>query len=427
MAADFFEKDFNFEKYISERLLEIDDEKTRVEMRELMQHTMIPFYRHTEEAYRGFVERYRISAEVSMGSCDVITGLMKRGKIDVTDHSFVPMIPEDAHKEVLSAQQMIEALEQGQSYKIMSIFIRLGYDRLRQIEQEQRYFRGTIYTDYSEYPMKVVIKKNERYPEKIRDLYRIFEENHVRWKSICAPYIEKIYDVYVVETECPDDDEILRIDVDFEELSDVILYDYIPMWNIYTGNERTGIYPELSVDRVNYDHLIYASRFQKGKDYLIDSRETKVWNVYRTDADMRIICDSAEPISWDVLEFSYEPYEREMDMPVFGNRDSSEIRDAEIHTMAEVKRFIHALGYDNLLRLKDIKVMKIKRQDIYKTTYSMDAFMEDELRNGFTRQVLRLVFQRVAEPGYLDWDIMSYIISRIQWKLPEFNCIGEFE
>ena len=81
----------------------------------------------------------------------------------------------------------------------MSIFIRLGYDRLRQIEQEQRYFRGTIYTDYSEYPMKVVIKKNERYPEKIRDLYRIFEENHVRWKSICAPYIEKIYDVYVVE------------------------------------------------------------------------------------------------------------------------------------------------------------------------------------------------------------------------------------
>ena len=334
---------------------------------------------------------------------------------------------EDAHKEVLSAQQMIEALEQGQSYKIMSIFIRLGYDRLRQIEQEQRYFRGTIYTDYSEYPMKVVIKKNERYLEKIRDLYRIFEENHVRWKSICAPYIEKIYDVYVVETECPDDDEILRIDVDFEELSDVILYDYIPMWNIYTGNERTGIYPELSVDRVNYDHLIYASRFQKGKDYLIDSRETKVWNVYRTDADMRIICDSAEPISWDVLEFSYEPYEREMDMPVFGNRDSSEIRDAEIHTMAEVKRFIHALGYDNLLKLKDIKVMKIKRQDIYKTTYSMDAFMEDELRNGFTRQVLRLVFQRVAEPGYLDWDIMSYIISRIQWKLPEFNCIGEFE
>ena len=45
------EKDFNFEKYISERLLEIDDEKTRVEMRELMQHTMIQFYRHTEEAY----------------------------------------------------------------------------------------------------------------------------------------------------------------------------------------------------------------------------------------------------------------------------------------------------------------------------------------------------------------------------------------
>ena len=57
------EKDFNFEisckelirsnleNAISERLLEIDDEKTRVEMWELMQHTMIPFYRHTEEAY----------------------------------------------------------------------------------------------------------------------------------------------------------------------------------------------------------------------------------------------------------------------------------------------------------------------------------------------------------------------------------------
>lgn len=427
MSIDFFGKDFNFEKYINERLLDISDENVRVEMRELLKNTLIPFYNHTEESYNSFVERYKTSIESSMGTCDVITGLMKRDKVDLTNHDFVPMIAEDSQKDIISAHQMINELEQNNPYKIMSVFMKIEYDKIKKLEQEERKFKGTIYTDYSEYPIKVVLKKNKRYFDIIRKLYKIFEVNNIRWKTICAPYLEKIFDVYVIEAECPDDEEIIKIDVDFEEFSDEILYDYIPMWNIHVGKERTGIYPQLSVDRVNYDHIIYSTRFKQEKDYLVYSDETKIWNVYKSNEDMHILCDCNEPIVWDILEFSYVPYEMELDMPIFSNKDEYEIKDVDIHTIAEVKKYISALGYDNILKLKKANVMKIKRQDTFKNTYSMDAFIEDEIRTSFTRQVLKLVFEKVSDSSCFDLDIMSYIVSRIQWKLPEFNCIGEFE
>lgn len=427
MSTDFFGKDFNFEKYINERLLDIENENVRVEMRELLKSTMIPFYNRTEESYNSFVERYKTSIESKLGACDVITGLMKRDRIDATNHDFVPMISEDVHKDIISAEQMIEELNNQNPYKIMSVFFKVGYDELSQLQKEERLFNGIIYTEFAEYPMKVKLQKNDRYFGKIRQLYKVFETNNLSWKTICAPYLEKIFDVYVVETECPNDEEIMKLDVDFEEFEEKILYDYVPMWNIHISNERTGIYPELSVDRVNYDHVLFSTRFKSEKDYLFVSDETKIWNIYKSNDDMHIICDSEEPILWSILEFSYAAYDMDLDMPVFSNKDERDLRDLDIHTMAEVKRFIASLGYDNILRLEKANVMKIKRQDSFKSTYSMDAFIEDEIRTCFTRQVLKLSFRQIANPGYFDWDVMSYIISRLQWKLPEFNCIGEFE
>ena len=57
----------------------------------------------------------------------------------------------------------------------------------------------------------------------------------------------------------------------------------------------------------------------------------------------------------------------------------------------------------------------------------MDEFIEDEMRTSINRQILIFKFRAINEDLYLNRDIMSYLISCIQWQIPEFECVGELE
>ena len=51
--------------------------------------------------------------------------------------------------------------------------------------------------------------------------------------------------------------------------------------------------------------------------------------------------------------------------------------------------------------------------------------MEDEIRTSKEREVLLLTFRAKDPSSYLNYDLMSYVVSRVQWELPEFWCVGE--
>ena len=94
--------------------------------------------------------------------------------------------------------------------------------------------------------------------------------------------------------------------------------------------------------------------------------------------------------------------------------------------MAELRKTVAELGYEKYMILQDIR----RVDGIYtepRLTYSMDSFIEDEIRIGANRSKLIFKFKATDKEFYLNRDIMSYILSRIQWQLPEFECIGEME
>lgn len=425
MEERFFKTEFQFEKYLNARLLEVSDEGERRALKELMRETLIPFYEHTEEAYAELEKRLTQTTESQSGRFEIITGVERRSQVDITEEAMVPMRYEDLSEFLVDISEMKECLSRGEVYTVMRVFLALDYGAIRRIARERRNFHGAIRTADGEYSAVFTLKKDESYMKQITNLYEVFENNGQEWNTVCAPYLGKYFEVQVTKTDCPLEEEVVGITVNFEEYQDKVIYDLIPMWNVRVFEERTGAYPDFALDRIHYEHCIYGSRFKDGRDYLVDADHIKLWNIFWQDGDMHIICDEDQPVRWKLIELGSDAWNKRYDMPVFGNYHRPKMGERCIHTLAEVKRYVAKLGYESYLYLLEVRQEEVRPG--IRGTYSMDAFLEDEIRVGENRPGLIFRFRPADKENYLNQDIMSYLMSKIQWQMPEFECIGELE
>lgn len=424
MKEHFFNTDFQLDRYINERLLEIGDEEERKVLKELMKETLVPFYQQTEDAYKELEKRLLASKEEKRERFELITGIMNRNCVDITEEAMVPMNYGDIYDQTVDTEEMKESLNNGNAYTVMHVFFQMNYELIKQLEREERIYQGIIYTDEEEYPASFTVSRNQSYLKQISELYQVFEENGIEWKTVCSPYLYKYFDVKVIRTECPMNAEIRSMTVDFDEYQKYAQYNLIPMWNIRILEERSSAYPSFSIDRIHYEHSIYKERLGRNRDYLVDGKNIKVWNKFQLDDDMHIICDSDKPVRWKLVEFNYEAYQKDYEYPVFSNYQSEADKHRIIHTYGEARRYIKGLGYEKYMELEEIvPIYKYSKKD--RNTYSVDDFMEDEIRMSEQRPCMLFQFRPINSGYYLNEDIMSYLVSRIQWQLPEYDCIGE--
>lgn len=425
MDENFLKPDFKFEKYISERLLEVSDEEKRRALKELLQKTMIPFYEHTKESYGELEKRLYEGKSNETGAYEIITGIERRGKVDITEEAMVPMNYDDLNEMVVDVEEMLDELAQGRNYTIMKIFVQGDYPLIKKIESERRLFQSLIVTERGEYHAKVKLQKNDSYIQKMAELYAMFENNGIGWRTVCMPYLDKFFDVKIVSTDCPKEEQILRMQTDFEEYAPYVYYDIIPMWNLRMKEEKTGTYPDFALDRIHYEHCIFRSRLAEDREYLVADTTAHLWNVFRQDGDLHIVCDEEKDRKWKLVEFGYDAKQKQYEYPIFGNAVEMKERERLIHTIAEVKAFLKSMQCKDL-ELVDVQFVD-QRQIQSINTYSMDAFLQDEIRLGNTGKTLKCIFRPMRRDNYLNYDILSYLVSRLQWKLPEFDCIGEME
>ena len=420
----FFGPDFQFEKYLNERLLEVSDEGERKALKEVLYKTLLPFYEHAEERYGELQKRLSQSDAAGERKFELITTISRRDQIDSTDTKMFPMNYEDLNEKLADGEEMLKKVREGKAYPLFRVFLQADYPTLRRIQKEKRRFCGMIYTQDGEYRSEVRLTPDHSYLSQIAELYPLFEKNGIPWKTACIPYLSKFFDVEVLATDCPENQTVTKYKIDFEEYADIIKYDVVPMWNVRVLKEKTGAYPDLAVDRVHYEHVIYRNHFEEGRDYLAAEKDVKLWNVFFQDGDMHIVCDDPNPRTWYFLEFNYQIRQGKWETPYFGNGEEGG-RTHRIHTKAEIKRFFEKLSCKNM-ELTEIE-WKESGSVEEMNTYSMDEFLADEIRVGKHREILLLKFRLRGEKDYLTYDVMSYLVSRIQWELPEFLCVGELE
>lgn len=194
----------------------------------------------------------------------------------------------------------------------------------------------------------------------------------------------------------------------------------VPLWNITRQELGDSGYPEFCIDQIHYKHMLYKHKLKEENSYLVDNKEVNIWNIEYQDGDIEILCDKDNEVRWNLIEF-HKAEQSGGEYPYLSNQDTYQ-GEKTIRTKAEISRYIQSLGYENILKFVDASVQKKSRSK--RETYDMNGDLLDEIRQLHRGYQLTLEFEPVKEEFEMNLDILSYLVSRLQWEFPEYLCCG---
>ncbi|MBR5913746.1 MAG: hypothetical protein IKZ58_05250 [Selenomonadaceae bacterium] len=425
-----FESDFDIENYIRKRIPELDNLYERDLFKAIISSSTVELYKHIKEEYDALEKRIFDEAPRALRMPDLITCVVDSEKYDYTDAHMFPMFHEDLAKVRVNAADMISAVANNQEFYLYTCMIQADYLELRKLIQTQRRFKGVIQNEYGETPAEFILKQNERYIKKAEEIYEVAKLNYLPWRSVNTAYLYKLFDVYVVSIEQWDEQlEVLKVTTEFDEFSEKVFYNPLPIWNAFEVTIKANSYPQPAVDRKYYEHYLYKKQFIEGHDYLLRRADTVIRNIRRQDGDIYIMCDSNLPKDWEFYEFVPSPDPRNYANPLMSNeqnesfsRNMTEYFGQRIKTRTELIRFFNSFKCSKWLTFVDAKI-KGKPRKI--ETYSTEKFIDYEYRTGDRAQTLEFTFRPQDEDFYLNRDIMSFLVTEIQHLFPEYQCVGK--
>lgn len=412
----------NIEKYVEQRLLEMKNLEDRKMLREVLSEVILPLYEHSQDKYKKLEDSLDNEIEACNGNFEIVTGIVDRKMFDVTNDNMQLMKAEDIEEKKVDLGEVLKALEEEKVIFLFTIFIKADYLLIKEIADAKRTFKGVIKTSEGEYNAQFEISRNKEYLNQIESLYTVFLNNKIQWETVNAAYLFKMFDVTLISAEKIEGEEIDEITIDFEEYERYILYDYVPIWNLQTKVIKTSVYPKACIDQIHYEHLIYKEKLDDG-EFIICNEGIALINIQRIKEDLVITCREKNPVNWKMYQLITSPSVKFEEALM--NNQSSITKGLRVRTKLELEKFIISLGYSNYMELKSISTQDGYMKSV--DTYNMDEFIEDEILLKNNNNSLIFYFEPKDREYYLNRDIMSYLVSRLQWEYPEYHCIGKFE
>ena len=425
-----FDSDFEINKYIQEKIPELNQLENRELFKDIVSGVVTELYKQVKSEYDQLETRVFSESPKANRMPDLITCVVDRNKYDVTDRNMKPMFEDDLTETAVNAAEMIYSVKTNQPYYLYTCLIKADYLELNKLVKSERRFNGKIENETGEAAAKFLIKPNDRYQKKVEELYHIAKLNFLPYRSINAPYLYKLFDVYVEKIDEWDDQlEVKKITIDFDEFEKRILYDPLPLWNVNEVVIKANSYPQPAIDRKYYEHYLFKKQFNEGHQYLISKTDLMIRNIFYKNGDMIIICDSDEPGDWNFYEVIPGANPEIYENPLMSNeqndtfsQDMIEYYGRRIKTHTELIRFIKSFKVSQYLEFADARIIKKPRKV---ETYSMEKFIDYEYRAGDRPQALEISFRAVDEDFYLNRDIMSFLTTSLQQLFPEYQCVGK--
>ncbi|MCI7791976.1 MAG: hypothetical protein MR531_14580 [Lachnospiraceae bacterium] len=406
------------DKLIEKRLLNIESLEERKQTKDIMTEVFKEITHYTQDAYQRL--ETKLCAELQKKDAyPVITGIVERKDYDVTNDEMFPMYDEDMKEPEFRIEDLLECLKEGKAYFIYSIFVQADYKVVRNLAQAGEHFSCSIKTQYGEYKGTAYVEPQKKYFSLLNDLFQVYQLNGVEWRAICAPYLYKIFDVYIDTADVPDDEIMEQITVDFKEYAPYIRYHMIPIWNMERIHVVADIQPEAFVDRVHYRHTINRKRLRQDSEYLVSDKDMEILEVER-DKELTVITTEQDIKKWEVYRLSVTNT-RMYDYPLMSNMQFS-LEKRISKTTAGIYKFCNRMGFHDYVSLKEISFPE-KCDD--KDNYSMNDYIDNEIKIPQTDAIMLLEFESRNQEDYLVKDIISYIVTAIQREFREYNCVGK--
>lgn len=412
-------KNFDMESFIEKRLLEIDNLNDRKEAREILTCVFRELYQYTESRFLNMEKEIIEEMKNQEEEYAIYIGVSSRQDFDITEGSMFPMMEDDLEEKVISTKYLADSLKVGTEVSIFTVFFQLEYEEIKKLLSGRRLFTGYIYTEKGEYPVTACVRLADRYQKAIRDLFKEIINNGISWKTVCMAYVNKFFDVYLVSADIPEDEYIEKVEINFQEYSQAVRYQFFPTWNIEKVSVISEVKKVACLDLVQYQH--YINKKDLNNHFLIIADGHNMISRSKRDSGLIITTDIAEPKKWELYVVK-EQGRQLSEYPLLGNKMEGK-RVLLTRTKGDIYNVINSLGYRERLLLKDV-IFPQKFKPLY-TTYDMNYGITHEFQHN--KELPSMVLQFIKKKqDFLQTDILSYMVSVVQRYYPEYICCGEF-
>nr|WP_289702235.1 hypothetical protein [Enterocloster clostridioformis] len=416
---------FDFERYMEERLREIDDLDERKFAKKLLLEGLGKVIRCTEAKYQQLERRVYEELEIEDNQYEAVLTIVKRSHYDPTNGTLFPVSEEDLDETVLK-----ETWSDGSRRWLGSIFLEASDDRQRDF-QDRTKFTGTLVKAEENRAAAFEILPAMRYREVMEGLYLVFQDNHIPWDTINTGYLDKFYDVFIyIEGTEPAPDSLEEVTIEFEEYKEEIRYGRIPLWNLEWVTFDSADFMLPCINGIYYEHEFSLEDKDEKDGYLIQSNEDIL--EIRHEKNKIVIKSLKETFeNWKALHLVQKETVRSLDYnaPLLTNRkrDSFIRRYAEnsrvqLMTKTDLFRRIMELDIRDYIEVVGYEICESARD--FPNTEGMNWFVRDELFPMESRRVLLLKFKERQPGHYLNGSMVRFVISQMQLEISEYRCVG---
>lgn len=419
---------------IQKEIRSIGSLEERVAFKELMEGVFLSLYETNLKMYEDLERRVKEELDYDKNRYQIKTGIIEREFFDASHHLLFPMDERDLDGNRYDMKEILRAVTEEGGFPLMKVMLRCDYLELQKLLEAQPVFEGVIETEEpsQEWKVEVRLRENREYLEKIAYLYLLFTGNGIPWQTVNAPYLYKMADMIV--TGLPEGvtgrEKIRQVAIQFGEYSKIIQKDVIPVWNVQKLTLESVGFPTPCEDHRNFEHHVSLRRLGTEHAYLAED-DRNIRSISQSGEKLRIVCEIGEAKKWNVYQIRSSE-EQKIDrytFPVMGNGREESFAEKyqrkwnqSIRTRTELARFIKGFGLEDYVSYEDCLV-----EDGFpgrRETYSMNFFVQDEIRDKAAQKKLILYFRPGQKENWLQRDILSFLVSEVQRIYPEYDCGG---
>jgi len=410
----------------------MDNIEEKTILKGVLNDIFLDIFDESEKKYAQLEQRVRDELPLIYEPFTVYCTVMPRNRIDVSHTYLSPVIPKENDESILNTGELFQALSANQHPVIGTVFYEADHLKCRRMDRDKRIFEGHLNIGGERYPVRCRLTQTNRYTKLIEELYGIFLQNNVPWTTANGAYLNKFFDVQLIDMPKAPPNINFRsdqINVSFAPFEDSIRWGFIPVWNIDKHRVKGEDLPVPALDKINYEYRFNLKKLGDENGFLVDYNSANILATRRENTFV-IVVSPQKRLAWDVYRFRRQldtsvdayPY------PVLSNarKDAFSTRmtaayGVQVNTRAELFKLICSFTASEFIVPESASVSDEKLSG---ETYSMNPFVLDELRNADDQKTLLLSFRAREREHFLSRDLMSFLVSQIQFAYRDYKCVG---
>lgn len=428
-----FEYSFDFERYIKERIREINDFEERRFAKSLLLDGLGKSIQCLEEKFKALEQHIFEEVVIPDNRYEISCTIIEKSCFDPINDTLFPVSLLDFDKKELRRQLSGET-----EIYLETIYLELSEQELRLLGRNNMKISGCLKNGNRKEEVICVLHPVSRYRNMIKQLYQIFKDNDIKWNTVNTAFTDKFFDVFV-KSETLDgvilEDDNLEPENLLGNREGAVRHDMLPLWNVQKILFESVSFMTPCSDGIHFEHEFIlkekTSQDNVQRDGYLIRKNDDITEI-RHENDKILLCSTKSTFNnWEAYRITQEGPARSLGYtaPILTNRkkDSFFRRNAmktrgNLMTKADLFRKITELSVEDYLEVIDYQICENEINCPF--TEGMNWFIRENLFPMDSRKVLLFIFKEKVPDYYLNDAIVRFVISQIQMEINEYRCVG---